>query len=189
MNRLARGAGTVRSETEAVAAGSGRRGRAGRLMFPIANGIPLRYPPIATWALIATNAVVFLFEVSLSPSGSTSFCTASPWSRHGTSTPCVRQLVVADRLSALRQQHVFAWWLAAPDRQHVDLVAVRQGSRRPTGLRTLSRVLFRLRGAGVDNLRGTECKLHGTGARRLGSDCRVYSVVTCDFFRFLVSLS
>ena len=36
-------------------------------MFPIANGIPLRYPPIATWALIATNAVVFLFEVSLSP--------------------------------------------------------------------------------------------------------------------------
>ena len=28
----------------------------------------MRYPPIATWALIATNAVVFLFEVSLSPS-------------------------------------------------------------------------------------------------------------------------
>jgi membrane associated rhomboid family serine protease len=53
---------------DAAAAGSGRHGGAGRLMFPIANGIPLRYPPIATWALIATNAVVFLFEVSLSPS-------------------------------------------------------------------------------------------------------------------------
>ena len=37
-------------------------------MFPVANGVPLRYLPIATWALIATNAVVFLFEVSLSPS-------------------------------------------------------------------------------------------------------------------------
>jgi membrane associated rhomboid family serine protease len=37
-------------------------------MFPVANRVPLRYPPIATWALIATNAVVFLFEVGLSPS-------------------------------------------------------------------------------------------------------------------------
>jgi membrane associated rhomboid family serine protease len=37
-------------------------------MFPVANGVPLRYPPIATWALIATNAVVFLFEVGLNPS-------------------------------------------------------------------------------------------------------------------------
>src|SRR5690242_302848 len=37
-------------------------------MFPVANRVPLRYPPIATWALIATNAIVFLFEVGLSPS-------------------------------------------------------------------------------------------------------------------------
>src|ERR1700730_18509039 len=37
-------------------------------MFPVATGIPLRYPPIATWALIAANCVVFLFEVNLSPS-------------------------------------------------------------------------------------------------------------------------
>ena len=36
-------------------------------MFPIANGIPLRYAPVVTWALIAANALVFLFEVSLSP--------------------------------------------------------------------------------------------------------------------------
>jgi membrane associated rhomboid family serine protease len=37
-------------------------------MFPIANGIPLRYVPVVTWALIAANAAFFLFEVSLSPS-------------------------------------------------------------------------------------------------------------------------
>src|SRR5260370_25707104 len=39
-----------------------------RRMFPVASGIALRYPPIATWALIGFNAVVFLFEVSLTPS-------------------------------------------------------------------------------------------------------------------------
>ncbi|HEX3680175.1 MAG TPA: hypothetical protein VHU90_10680, partial [Galbitalea sp.] len=37
-------------------------------MFPVASGIALRYPPIATWALIGFNAVAFLFEVSLTPS-------------------------------------------------------------------------------------------------------------------------
>jgi rhomboid family protein len=37
-------------------------------MFPIANGVPLRYAPVATWALIAVNCVVFLFELSLSTS-------------------------------------------------------------------------------------------------------------------------
>lgn len=37
-------------------------------MFPIANGISLRYVPVVTWALIAANAAFFLFEVSLSPS-------------------------------------------------------------------------------------------------------------------------
>src|SRR3984893_6673934 len=50
------------------AARCGRHGGAGQVMFPVANGVPLRYLPIATWALIATNAVVFLFEVNLSPS-------------------------------------------------------------------------------------------------------------------------
>jgi membrane associated rhomboid family serine protease len=35
-------------------------------MFPIANPIPLRYAPVATWALIAVNCIVFLFELSLS---------------------------------------------------------------------------------------------------------------------------
>ena len=34
-------------------------------MFPVASGVALRYPPIATWALIATNVVVFLFEVDM----------------------------------------------------------------------------------------------------------------------------
>jgi membrane associated rhomboid family serine protease len=57
-----------RANHDAAAAGCARRGGTGRLMFPVATGIPLRYPPIATWALIATNCVVFLFEVNLSPS-------------------------------------------------------------------------------------------------------------------------
>src|SRR6202040_3408497 len=57
-----------RANHDAAAAGCARRGGTGRLMFPVATGVPLRYPPIATWALIATNAVIFLFEVNLSPS-------------------------------------------------------------------------------------------------------------------------
>ena len=35
-------------------------------MFPIKNTIPVRYPPVATWTLIAINCIVFLFEASLS---------------------------------------------------------------------------------------------------------------------------
>src|ERR1700736_3449475 len=38
------------------------------VMFPIRNTVPSRYPPLATWALIAVNCLVFLFEMSLSPS-------------------------------------------------------------------------------------------------------------------------
>src|SRR6266850_8025219 len=37
-------------------------------MFPIANGVPLRYSPVATWVLIAANCAIFLFQLSLSPS-------------------------------------------------------------------------------------------------------------------------
>jgi membrane associated rhomboid family serine protease len=36
-------------------------------MIPIKNAVPSRYPPIVTWALIATNVVIFLFQESLSP--------------------------------------------------------------------------------------------------------------------------
>jgi membrane associated rhomboid family serine protease len=36
-------------------------------MFPIRNTVPTRYPPVITWVLIATNCIVFLFEISLSP--------------------------------------------------------------------------------------------------------------------------
>src|SRR3984893_15696026 len=66
-DRLARVPGRCGAKYDAAAARCGRRGGAGHVMFPVANGVPLRYLPIATWALIATNAVVFLFEVSLSP--------------------------------------------------------------------------------------------------------------------------
>ncbi len=37
-------------------------------MFPIANGVPLRYPPLVTWILIAANTAVFVFEINLGPS-------------------------------------------------------------------------------------------------------------------------
>ena len=37
-------------------------------MFPISNAVRLRYPPIATWALIAVNCIVFFFEIDLGPS-------------------------------------------------------------------------------------------------------------------------
>jgi membrane associated rhomboid family serine protease len=36
-------------------------------MFPMQNGVPSRYPPVVTWALIAINCLVFLFEISLGP--------------------------------------------------------------------------------------------------------------------------
>ena len=35
-------------------------------MLPIKSTVPVRYPPLATWSLIAINCVVFLFETSLS---------------------------------------------------------------------------------------------------------------------------
>jgi len=36
-------------------------------MFPIRNTVPTRYPPVVTWTLIALNAAVFLFQISLTP--------------------------------------------------------------------------------------------------------------------------
>jgi membrane associated rhomboid family serine protease len=36
-------------------------------MFPIRTGVPTRYPAAVTWALIAINAAVFLFQDSLPP--------------------------------------------------------------------------------------------------------------------------
>jgi membrane associated rhomboid family serine protease len=36
-------------------------------MFPIVNTAPFRSPPLVTWALIAANCLVFLYERSLSP--------------------------------------------------------------------------------------------------------------------------
>ena len=37
-------------------------------MLPIKSTVPVRYPPVMTWILIAINSVVFLFETSLSDS-------------------------------------------------------------------------------------------------------------------------
>jgi membrane associated rhomboid family serine protease len=54
------------ADLDVAAPGCGRDGRAHRLMFPVENSVPLRYPPIVTWALIAANCAVFLFEANLS---------------------------------------------------------------------------------------------------------------------------
>jgi len=35
-------------------------------MFPVQTTVPLRNPPVVTWALIALNCVVFLYQISLS---------------------------------------------------------------------------------------------------------------------------
>jgi membrane associated rhomboid family serine protease len=35
------------------------------LIFPIKNTVPVRYPPVAIWTLIAINCAVFLFETNL----------------------------------------------------------------------------------------------------------------------------
>jgi hypothetical protein len=47
----------AQSETRAVTARFGRRGEAGCLMFPVANGVALHYPPVAT-ELTAPNIVL-----------------------------------------------------------------------------------------------------------------------------------
>src|SRR6185436_1143566 len=35
-------------------------------MFPLQTTVPLRNPPVVTWALIALNCLVFLYQISLS---------------------------------------------------------------------------------------------------------------------------
>jgi membrane associated rhomboid family serine protease len=35
--------------------------------MPIRDTVPSRYPPVATWSLIALNSLVFLYELSLAP--------------------------------------------------------------------------------------------------------------------------
>jgi membrane associated rhomboid family serine protease len=42
-------------------------------VFPIRNAVATRYPPIATWTLIAINCVVFLVQIGLSPSEQEAF--------------------------------------------------------------------------------------------------------------------
>ena len=34
-------------------------------MLPIGDTVPRRNPPIATWLLILTNSVIFLFELTM----------------------------------------------------------------------------------------------------------------------------
>jgi hypothetical protein len=36
-------------------------------VFPIRNTVPSRYPAIVTWILIASNCIIFLIQLTLSP--------------------------------------------------------------------------------------------------------------------------
>jgi len=38
-------------------------------MLPIGDTVPRRNPPIATWLLILTNSVIFLFELTMPQPG------------------------------------------------------------------------------------------------------------------------
>jgi membrane associated rhomboid family serine protease len=42
-------------------------GREARVLFPIRNAVATRYPPVATWTLVAINCAVFLLQLSLGP--------------------------------------------------------------------------------------------------------------------------
>jgi membrane associated rhomboid family serine protease len=42
-------------------------------MFPVRSTVPSRYPPVVTWALIAVNCAVFLFQIQLPPDEQASF--------------------------------------------------------------------------------------------------------------------
>ncbi len=42
-------------------------------MFPLASAVPVRTPPLVVWSLIAINAIVFLFEISLPPAAQERF--------------------------------------------------------------------------------------------------------------------
>ncbi len=42
-------------------------------MFPIKNSVPVRFPPLVTYALVGANLLVFLFQTSLPPQGSVEF--------------------------------------------------------------------------------------------------------------------
>jgi membrane associated rhomboid family serine protease len=42
-------------------------------VFPIRNAVATRYPPVATWTLIALNCVVFLVQIGLGPSEQEAF--------------------------------------------------------------------------------------------------------------------
>jgi len=44
-------------------------------VFPIQDSIPARYPPVMVWGLIALNALLFLFELSLPPDSLQAFVT------------------------------------------------------------------------------------------------------------------
>ena len=152
-------------------------------MFPIANGIPLRYPPIATWALIAVNCVVFLYEVSLTPSELDAFLYSFALvpARYSNAGILDAATFPADYLPFF-YEHVLTRRLAAADRQCGCCGCSGEWSW-ITGLETLSRLLLRLRCAGLDYLRGPQPDLDSTGAGRLRGQLPAYSVVMFSCFR------
>jgi hypothetical protein len=132
-------------------------------MFAIKNTVPVRYPPVATWILIANNCVVYLFESSLSDVELNDLLSqfALVLARYAEPTD------LFDYPPFLTTMF-FAWRLAAPDPQHVNPLAVRPDDRGSVWCRTLHPVLS---GLWVDRV-GYSCRLrrrlHNSGARCLG---------------------
>jgi len=96
-------------------------------MLPIEIAVPTRYPALVTYALIAANGAVFLFQVSLSPGELQLFLShfALVPARYFAAPPGVA--TEGCSTTSPSQQHVPARRLAAPGPQHVDAVPVRPG--------------------------------------------------------------
>jgi hypothetical protein len=46
-------------------------------VFPIRNAVATRYPPVATWTLVAINCAVFLRQLGLGPGEPPASCSAA----------------------------------------------------------------------------------------------------------------
>jgi membrane associated rhomboid family serine protease len=108
-------------------------GREARVVFPIRNAVATRYPPVATWTLVAINCAVFLLQLSLGPGELEQFLSTYAVIPARYFYPDAFADGPQDLVPFLHHD-VPAWRLAAPDSQHVDAVAVRRGRRGSDGV-------------------------------------------------------
>jgi len=139
------GAWTARNETRCCS----RRFRAARRSRPVHVSYRKRrsfaLSPIATWALIATNVVIFLFEVNLSPSELNEFLYSFALvpARYLDSGMFDSSLSLNDYLPFVSNMFLHGGWFHLI--VNMWTLCVRKSSRRSTGLWAISHILFRLR--------------------------------------------